>query len=66
MSTLFKNVGHSPDANAIRSNFIVGKLAQPKPAVKPAAKPPAIPTAKPAAKPAVKPAAKPAGKKAKL
>ncbi len=28
VSTLFKNVGHSPDANAIRTYFIIGKLVK--------------------------------------
>ena len=30
VSELFRNVGHSPDANAIRPNFMVAKLKKPE------------------------------------
>ena len=28
VSDIFRQVGHSPDANAIRPNFIIGRLAK--------------------------------------
>lgn len=30
VSALFRDVGHSPDANAIRPNFMVGRLKKPQ------------------------------------